>query len=110
MKADSPKATSPGLAVAVGVGAPAGSTPAVEDGKGVTERPVRFLCDDVQCIAFVFDPLLTGHVGQVISDIVSLDWTGSVGPLSEELITFTVMVDDGFEGTITNTAIIAIKK
>lgn len=44
--------------------------------------------------------------GEVISDIVSLDWTGDVGPLSEELITFTVMVDPGYEGTVTNTAVI----
>ena len=44
--------------------------------------------------------------GQVISDIVSLDWTGSVSPLSEALVTFTVMVDPGYEGPITNTAII----
>jgi len=44
--------------------------------------------------------------GQVVSDIVSLDWSGSVGPLSEELITFTVNVDPGYEGAITNTAVI----
>ena len=44
--------------------------------------------------------------GKVISDIVSVDWTGSVGPLSEELITLRVLVDDGYEGPITNTAVI----
>lgn len=44
--------------------------------------------------------------GAVISDIVSLDWTGSVAPLSEELITFTVMVDTDYEGPVTNTAVI----
>lgn len=44
--------------------------------------------------------------GEVVSDIVSLDWTGDVGPLSEELITFTVQVDPGYEGPVTNTAII----
>jgi uncharacterized repeat protein (TIGR01451 family) len=44
--------------------------------------------------------------GDVISDIVSLDWNGSVGPLSEELITFTVLVDPGYEGPVTNTAVI----
>jgi len=44
--------------------------------------------------------------GEVVSDIVSLDWHGSVGPLSEELITFTVMVDSGYEGPVTNTAVI----
>lgn len=44
--------------------------------------------------------------GDVISDIVSLDWDGSVDPLSEELITFTVLVDPGYEGPVTNTAMI----
>ena len=42
----------------------------------------------------------------MVSDIVSLDWTGSVGPLSEELITSTVLVDPGYEGPVTNTAIL----
>ncbi len=45
--------------------------------------------------------------GQVISDIVSIKWSGDVGAFSSELITFTVLVDDGFEGTITNTAVIS---
>lgn len=44
--------------------------------------------------------------GQLISDIVSLDWYGDVGPLSEELITFTVKVDPFYEGPLTNTAVI----
>ncbi|HSF80711.1 MAG TPA: hypothetical protein VLA49_05735 [Anaerolineales bacterium] len=44
--------------------------------------------------------------GQLISDIVSLDWYGDVGPLSEELITFTVKVDPFYEGAVTNTAVI----
>lgn len=44
--------------------------------------------------------------GQLISDIVSLDWAGSVPALSEELITFTVQVDPGYEGPVTNTAVI----
>ncbi len=44
--------------------------------------------------------------GTVISDIVSLEWTGDVAPFSEQLITFTVKVDDFFEGVITNTATI----
>jgi uncharacterized repeat protein (TIGR01451 family) len=45
--------------------------------------------------------------GQIISDIVSIKWTGDVGAFSSELVTFTVLVDDGFEGTITNTAVIS---
>jgi uncharacterized repeat protein (TIGR01451 family) len=44
--------------------------------------------------------------GTVISDIVNIYWTGDVAAFSEERITFTVMVDDFFEGTITNTATI----
>jgi uncharacterized repeat protein (TIGR01451 family) len=44
--------------------------------------------------------------GSVISDIVSLDWTGDVAPYSEELITFTTLVDDFYEGVLTNTATI----
>jgi uncharacterized repeat protein (TIGR01451 family) len=44
--------------------------------------------------------------GSLISDIVSLDWTGNVAPYSEELITFTTLVDDYFEGVLTNTATI----
>ncbi len=44
--------------------------------------------------------------GQLTSDIVSLDWSGDVGPLSEELITFTVKVDPFYEGPLTNTATI----
>ncbi len=44
--------------------------------------------------------------GDLISDIVSLSWTGDLAPNSQELITFTVLVDDGFSGPLTNTAII----
>jgi uncharacterized repeat protein (TIGR01451 family) len=45
--------------------------------------------------------------GSVISDIVSIDWSGSIGPLSEELVTFTVRVDPQYEGPVTNTAVIS---
>jgi len=44
--------------------------------------------------------------GQVFSDIVSIQWLGDVAAFSEERITFTVQVDDYFEGVITNTAVI----
>ena len=44
--------------------------------------------------------------GSLISDIVSLEWTGDMTPYSEQLITFTVLVDDFFEGVLTNTATI----
>jgi uncharacterized repeat protein (TIGR01451 family) len=45
--------------------------------------------------------------GQVISDIVSVKWSGDVGPLSEQIITLTVLVDPYYEGLITNTAVIS---
>jgi large repetitive protein len=44
--------------------------------------------------------------GNLISDIVSLEWVGDVAPYSEQLITFTTVVDDFFEGVVTNTATI----
>jgi uncharacterized repeat protein (TIGR01451 family) len=44
--------------------------------------------------------------GQGMSDIVSIDWVGDLAPLSEELITFTVLVDPYYEGPVTNTAVI----
>ena len=44
--------------------------------------------------------------GSLTSDIVSLEWMGDVASNSEQLITFTVMVDDFFEGVVTNTATI----
>jgi uncharacterized repeat protein (TIGR01451 family) len=44
--------------------------------------------------------------GELSDDIISLDWTGDVAPYSEELITFTTLVDDFFEGVLTNTATI----
>jgi uncharacterized repeat protein (TIGR01451 family) len=42
--------------------------------------------------------------GVVISDIVSIDWFGDVSAYSTERITFTVLVDPYFIGTITNSA------
>jgi uncharacterized repeat protein (TIGR01451 family) len=45
--------------------------------------------------------------GQVISDIVSVSWTGDVGPFSEEVITFTTVIDPDYKGPVTNTATIA---
>jgi uncharacterized repeat protein (TIGR01451 family) len=44
--------------------------------------------------------------GQVVSDIVSLHWSGNVGAFSSQLITFTVLVDSDYQGGITNTAVI----
>lgn len=45
--------------------------------------------------------------GSVISDIISIDWVGNVGAYSSQQITFTVLVDDYYEGAVTNTAIIS---
>lgn len=45
--------------------------------------------------------------GDIISDIVSLEWTGDVAANSEEVITLTVIVDPDFDGAITNTAVIS---
>ncbi len=44
--------------------------------------------------------------GQVISDIVSVNWTGNVPSLSDRLITLTVLVDPDYSGPVTNTAVI----
>ena len=44
--------------------------------------------------------------GAVVSDIVSVQWTGNVAPFSEERITLTVKADPGYEGPLTNTAVI----
>jgi uncharacterized repeat protein (TIGR01451 family) len=44
--------------------------------------------------------------GQIISDIVSLEWFGNVAPFDTELITFSVLVDADYQGAITNTATI----
>jgi uncharacterized repeat protein (TIGR01451 family) len=45
--------------------------------------------------------------GEVISDIVSVRWTGDVGPYDREVITLSVVVDPYFQGAITNTATIS---
>jgi uncharacterized repeat protein (TIGR01451 family) len=45
--------------------------------------------------------------GTVISDIVSVEWTGNVAAFSEEVIRLTVLVDSDFQGAITNTAVIS---
>ncbi len=45
--------------------------------------------------------------GQIISDIVSIHWTGDVAAFSSEVVTFTVLVDPDYFGYITNTATIS---
>ncbi len=44
--------------------------------------------------------------GELISDIVSFDWNGNLAPYSQEMITFSVLVDANFSGALTNTAVI----
>jgi uncharacterized repeat protein (TIGR01451 family) len=44
--------------------------------------------------------------GTIISDIVRLSWQGKVKAFSSERITMTVLVDEDFEGPITNTPIL----
>jgi uncharacterized repeat protein (TIGR01451 family) len=44
--------------------------------------------------------------GEVISDIVSVAWTGDLAPFSTETVTMSVLVDPDYEGPITNTATI----
>jgi uncharacterized repeat protein (TIGR01451 family) len=45
--------------------------------------------------------------GDIISDIVSIRWTGDVAAFSSKVITCSVLVDADFQGTITNTAVIS---
>ncbi len=44
--------------------------------------------------------------GDLVSDIVSLDWQGNIGPFSEEILTASVLVDADFKGVLTNTVVI----
>lgn len=45
--------------------------------------------------------------GQLVSDIISIDWAGDIGPFAEVVITGSVLVDVGFEGALTNTVVIS---
>jgi uncharacterized repeat protein (TIGR01451 family) len=45
--------------------------------------------------------------GQVVSDIISIQWTGDVDAFSSEVVTFTVLVDADYSGAVTNTAVIS---
>ena len=45
--------------------------------------------------------------GEVMSDIVSVEWTGDLAPFSSEVVTLSVLVDSDYQGPITNTAIIS---
>jgi uncharacterized repeat protein (TIGR01451 family) len=45
--------------------------------------------------------------GELVSDIISVDWQGDIGPYSEVVLTASVLVDTDFEGTLTNTVVIS---
>lgn len=45
--------------------------------------------------------------GEIVSDIVSLRWSGDVPPLSSEVVTLSVLMDEGYQGPLTNTAVIS---
>jgi uncharacterized repeat protein (TIGR01451 family) len=45
--------------------------------------------------------------GTVVSDVVSIRWTGSVAPYSSRVVTFSVLVDPYYEGVVVNTAVIS---
>ncbi|GEM_PF-1456446 len=45
--------------------------------------------------------------GQIVSDIVSIQWEGDVPAFSAQVVTFTVLVDADYRGLITNTAVIS---
>jgi uncharacterized repeat protein (TIGR01451 family) len=49
----------------------------------------------------------TVSAGTVLSDIVSVRWTGDVAPFSSEVVTVSVRVDPGYQGPVTNTAVIS---
>ncbi len=45
--------------------------------------------------------------GSVVSDIVTVYWTGNVDAFSSQVVTFTVRVDPNYQGLLTNTATIS---
>jgi len=64
------------------------------------------LTDDLPWANTTYQRDALTSTGIVVSDIVSLNWTGAVGPLSSQWITLTVKVDPDYEGPVTNTAVI----
>jgi uncharacterized repeat protein (TIGR01451 family) len=45
--------------------------------------------------------------GSLVSDIISIDWTGNIDPLSSVVLTCSVLVDADFSGALTNTVVIS---
>lgn len=48
----------------------------------------------------------TASAGEIVSDIVSVQWTGDVGAFSSQVVTLTTLVDEDYQGPVTNTAVI----
>ncbi len=48
----------------------------------------------------------TASAGDIVSDIVSVQWTGDVGAFSSQVVTLTTLVDEDYQGPVTNTAVI----
>jgi uncharacterized repeat protein (TIGR01451 family) len=63
--------------------------------------------DDLPWESSTYQRDAVASAGQVISDIVSIQWEGDVAGLSSEVVTFTVLVDEDYQGPVTNTAIIS---
>jgi uncharacterized repeat protein (TIGR01451 family) len=63
--------------------------------------------DDLPWEAGTYQRDAVASAGQIISDIVSIQWEGDVAGLSSEVVTFTVLVDEDYQGPVTNTAVIS---
>jgi uncharacterized repeat protein (TIGR01451 family) len=64
------------------------------------------LYDNLPWQASTYQRDAVASAGQVVSDIISIEWTGDVAPFSSEVITLTTLVDEDYQGPLTNTATI----
>ncbi len=69
--------------------------------KGVTAHDVLPWADST----FLRDA--TASAGALVSDIVSIDWQGDIDPFSSVVLTGSVLVDEDYSGTLTNTVVIS---
>jgi uncharacterized repeat protein (TIGR01451 family) len=53
------------------------------------------------------DAVASAGAGTIVSDIISIDWQGEIGPDSEVVLTASVLVDTDFQGALTNTVVIS---
>jgi uncharacterized repeat protein (TIGR01451 family) len=63
--------------------------------------------DDLPWESSTYQRDAVASAAQVTSDIVSIQWDGDVAGLSSEVVTFTVLVDEDYQGPVTNTAVIS---